>query len=67
VDADAIASFLADPERLMAFALAERELADEAERRFRDPIAARALRRSADAAQVLAGEAGGAWGDPWAW
>lgn len=61
MDSQAIERFLADPERLMAFALKERELADAAESSFRDPIAARALRRSAEAAQVLAGQAGGAW------
>jgi hypothetical protein len=61
VDSDTIRRFLADPERLMAFSLAERELAEAAESRFRDPIAARVLRHSADAAQVLAGEAGGDW------
>lgn len=59
MDSQAIERFLADPERLMAFALRERELADAAERAFRDPIAARALRRSAEAAQVLAGQGTG--------
>lgn len=59
MDSQAIERFLVDPERLMAFALKKRELADAAEATFRDPIAARALHRSANAAQVLAGQAGG--------
>ena len=60
-----IDSFLSDPERLMAFAIQERELAQFAEFQFRDPIAAKYLRKTADQAQLLAGQAGGYWEGDW--
>lgn len=58
---DEIAAFLADPERLEAFATAEWQLAEEAKRqRFYDD--ASALKRTAAQAAMLASQARGAQG-----
>ena len=55
--------WLSDPVRMLAFAIKERELESEARIKGRDPIAAKALRETAEMAEHLANSGGEFWGD----